>query len=139
MDVYSCLITQLCDITPPGLDAAKYRMLIKTVPREKVNQPDEKQYTKTYTVDVSCSRTLHEPWKLSRHDLEKVLCERAYRYFEDSFSRGELSATTSITLSTGNTPKDCPDVAKIQCRQGHRFDIQVTRAIGFKPPKRGCR
>jgi len=137
MDVYSCLVREFCDITERGQDAVRYRMVIESVPKEKVNQPDEKQYTESYTVDIICSGTLQACWKLSKQDLEKALCEWAYRYFEDTFSRGELSPTTSMTLTTENTPKDCPDVANIQCRQGYRFDIQVTRPIGFRPSKRG--
>ena len=132
MGKYNCVIEEFRNISPNDLDGVKYRMRIKVIPQEKINQPDEKEHQEIYKIDIACSATLISVWKLnsSGSDLEKVLCEYARHHFTEQFSKGKLSKDVTLNLNTSNTPPECPyDPDKIQCFPGCVFEVDEAPII----------
>jgi hypothetical protein len=135
MKKYICSIKEFRDIKPLSSSYPKYRMIIETIPMEKINQPNEKQYRKTYEIIIWCREEIKLCWQLSNNDLERVLCEYARRLFEEKFSKGAFpeSGTLDLVLDPANTPNSCPnDPNKIKCYQNYTFPVEVERKIGFR-------
>ncbi|MCJ7458515.1 MAG: hypothetical protein MUP17_05950 [candidate division Zixibacteria bacterium] len=135
MRQYKCLIKEFLNITPSWSSNVEYRMQIETIPAEKINQSEEKQYRKIYQVNIFCSGPQKVIWRFSNNDLEKVLCEYARRLFEEKFSKGAFpeSGTLDLVLDPANTPNSCPyDPNKIKCYQNYTFPVEVERKIGFR-------
>ncbi len=120
----------------------KYRMIIETIPMEKINQPNEKQYRKLYEIIILCREEIKACWQargqiISDNDFVKVLCIEGLEYFKKEFEKGNLSESSTVNLGAkARKPKwstDCPyDPNKIQCYQNFTFQVEVERKIGFR-------
>jgi hypothetical protein len=142
MKKYICSISEFHDITNRISEELKYRMRIETTPEGKINQPDEKQYRKTYEIIISCHDIMKVCWHareqiISDNDFEQVLCIHGLEYFKREFEKGNLSESSTVNLSTKyenrNGVLDCPyDPNKIQCYQNLKFQIEIATRIGFR-------
>jgi hypothetical protein len=143
MRQYKCLIKEFRDVTPKmGEDIFKFRMIIETLPVEKINRQDEKKYRITYEVIISCHEIIKVCWQargqiISDNDFVKVLCIEGLEYFKKEFEKGNLSESSTVNLNkkyeNQNGVLDCPyDLNKIQCYQNFTFQVEVDRKIGFR-------
>lgn len=140
MKKYSCSIKEFRDVTQPGNNVIEYRMKIEAIPVEKRNQPDEKQYRKTYEIIISLHKEMKLCWHArgqitSDNDIAKVICVEGRDYFEKEFESGNLPESSTVNLYTKyvtpNGVQDCRyDPDEIQCYQVLTFE--VARKIGFR-------
>lgn len=109
-------------------DGITYAFDFKSIPKEKIGEPDEKLAIKVHHIVIRCSGTLIAIWNLADGDFIKVL----YWYAHKAITENPSEKEQIIELHSGNTPGECPyDPKVINFPNPNPFDVEFSRRIGF--------
>lgn len=128
-------LDQISDMSPSGLDGKLYIFEFSTVPKEKLNKPEQDKIIRHHKIKILASRSEKSFWKGKNPDLQddqnikKVLFEEARRHLIKQLENGELEVDREILLDWGAT---CPyDPNKINMAMGAWYEVEIKTKIGF--------